>query len=898
MMLTQLLAVMLIVAFNSGSVEASENTAVYVNPSTRTVGLGETFKVNITVSNVENLSFYQVGLTFDPDILEATSFVAGDFFLYAQGEYRNMPPNQPLGGHIEPGVCHAIMWVLKKPGNVSGNGTLATATFRAKAAGNSSINIIKTGAEEAILGCLKDPETTELISFDMIDGTTYVKWLVTVTVQYMDGYPRSGADVYTIYPFTITLGVTDENGRVTKSDLLDQGSYLVRADYGGFQFGYTTPLEVDLNGSGNATITTNYEITPPIIEILYPQNIIYATNSVPLNFTINDYSPISWMGYSLDHQTNVTITGNTTLTGLSEGTHEVIVYANDTYKNMGARAHLFLLNLYPTPVVLDHPSVTQDSVKLTWTESADADFENYKIYQSDTYGSIGNPIHAITEKSTTSYTLSDLSPNTTNYFTIRVFDTDGLYSKSNQVAGTTTSPPSPPESTPYAWIPLATGFTVATAAIIIALLVIRKKIKKLKGNNTTSLNFRIRASLTFNGEKNSYIPSRTSACTRSLARVPLALIGISLLALSSILYTNTLVMPVSADTYFSDNYCWMGGYFNYTLILVNATDGSLLERFSSNTTLEYWEDYENWTFTTNSPYNVICPKDDYFPSYSLTYSADLTEDLGIDTWYQIRLQWRLGEGDGYGKHGDIDTDYHTFVNSTGKYAVTPSGVIEVDSTGNWIGDGTNNGPGSMWAFQPLFINTTMYLGGPPSRHLGAVPLVRVDQNNWMSTRSVYCNVTYPGHPLHGTEVGASGKPWEEPFKSAVLVCAGAEINRPATFKDPWYGNETPMNVSYVYAHKRLVVRSDLLLPGDATVDGYVNVLDLVRISDWWLWDATSKKYGIMISNLEETGNWEKIYRITKEFNSVDFNGDDFITCDLSTFSDHLFESGWSPPQPM
>jgi hypothetical protein len=37
----------------------------------------------------------------------------------------------------------------------------------------------------------------------------------------------------------------------------------------------------------------------------------------------------------LDNQANVTITGNTTLSGLSEGTHSITVYANDAAGNIG-----------------------------------------------------------------------------------------------------------------------------------------------------------------------------------------------------------------------------------------------------------------------------------------------------------------------------------------------------------------------------------------------------------------------------------------------------------------------------------------------------------------------------------------------------------------------------------
>jgi len=75
------------------------------------------------------------------------------------------------------------------------------------------------------------------------------------------------------------------------------------------------------------------DTVPPNIEVMSPENKTYATSSVSLDFTID--KAVSWIGYSLDDQTNVTITGNTTLTDLLDGSHYVIVYANDTLGNMG-----------------------------------------------------------------------------------------------------------------------------------------------------------------------------------------------------------------------------------------------------------------------------------------------------------------------------------------------------------------------------------------------------------------------------------------------------------------------------------------------------------------------------------------------------------------------------------
>jgi hypothetical protein len=42
------------------------------------------------------------------------------------------------------------------------------------------------------------------------------------------------------------------------------------------------------------------------------------------------------MGYSLDGKDNVTVAGNTTIAGLSNGLHNVTVYAKDAFENVGA----------------------------------------------------------------------------------------------------------------------------------------------------------------------------------------------------------------------------------------------------------------------------------------------------------------------------------------------------------------------------------------------------------------------------------------------------------------------------------------------------------------------------------------------------------------------------------
>jgi subtilisin family serine protease len=128
----------------------------------------------------------------------------------------------------------------------------------------------------------------------------------------------------------------------------------------------TSPLTNSTNYSGvgiyNITVlypeTENYTLssethfitvqdtTPPIITILYPQNTTYSTTSVPLNFTVNE--PASWIGYSLDNNPNITITVNTTLTGLTNGSHNIIVFANDTSGNMGSSNRVYFAVSVPS----------------------------------------------------------------------------------------------------------------------------------------------------------------------------------------------------------------------------------------------------------------------------------------------------------------------------------------------------------------------------------------------------------------------------------------------------------------------------------------------------------------------------------------------------------------------
>jgi phosphodiesterase/alkaline phosphatase D-like protein len=94
----------------------------------------------------------------------------------------------------------------------------------------------------------------------------------------------------------------------------------------------------------------------------------------------------------------------------------------------------------PTAVTLnDLSNITSYSVDLSWSQNQDEDFASYKIYRDTSAGVDTNDtlVTTLTTQSTTSYTNTGLSPSTTYYYKVYVFDTESLSSGSNEKSGTT-----------------------------------------------------------------------------------------------------------------------------------------------------------------------------------------------------------------------------------------------------------------------------------------------------------------------------------------------------------------------------------------------------------------------------------------------------------------------------
>lgn len=87
-------------------------------------------------------------------------------------------------------------------------------------------------------------------------------------------------------------------------------------------------------GNSDSVSFTVEDTTSPTVTVLSPVNKTYGITSIPLTFYVDE--SVSWIGYSLDGQSNVTISSNTTLSMLDEGLHNLIIFAEDFADNIGA----------------------------------------------------------------------------------------------------------------------------------------------------------------------------------------------------------------------------------------------------------------------------------------------------------------------------------------------------------------------------------------------------------------------------------------------------------------------------------------------------------------------------------------------------------------------------------
>jgi parallel beta-helix repeat protein len=112
------------------------------------------------------------------------------------------------------------------------------------------------------------------------------------------------------------------------------------------------PHVIDENNKDRYPLFKLLRFEPPRISVLSPLAQTYNETSVSLVFTIMG-KWLNWTVYSLDGKENITIAGNTTLTGLSSGSHNVTLYAKDLVDTETSETVWFsVAEPFPTTMVI------------------------------------------------------------------------------------------------------------------------------------------------------------------------------------------------------------------------------------------------------------------------------------------------------------------------------------------------------------------------------------------------------------------------------------------------------------------------------------------------------------------------------------------------------------------
>jgi len=213
---------------------------------------------------------------------------------------------------------------------------------------------------------------------------------------------------------------------------------------------------------GQSTVYFTVDTIPPTIAVVSPENKTYNLADVPLTFTVDEAT--SWIGYTLDGQANVTITGNTTLFDLSDGSHDLVVYANDTAGHMGSSSTVYFAidTTVPSISILSPENKTYDTTDLPLNFTVDEPV-SWMAYSLDGQANV---------TITGDVTLSGLSDGSHNII-VYAKDAAGNTGASQTIYFTIETPP-PSEAFPI-WIVVTIAIIVIAA---LALLVYLTKIRK------------------------------------------------------------------------------------------------------------------------------------------------------------------------------------------------------------------------------------------------------------------------------------------------------------------------------------------------------------------------------------------------------------------------------------
>ena len=329
-------------------VEAASSTILSMTPLNTVVDAGTTFKVNVTIQNVQQLYGYQFGILYDTNMLTATDLAPHQgttnepgFFHPTYQIWYHLIDDDPWGNGTGR-VYIAVTPPIGTPQGRDGNGTLATVQFSADASGRTALRLAQdklttpgsvdiphivvsgtaTVAPFAFFAYSPlEPDLYETLTFNASESTDAPPGTITTYIwDFGDGNTTtlSTPIIYHTYAgagaFTVNLTVID-NDLLTDSMIQIVRIKPLRAEpnigpvgtkvtiYGaGFNdaAGWSGEIYFDdqivgwnlrVSGTGTFTFAFNIPVSEPGIHDI-KVNIYYYTSSVPGAFNITQFTVI------------------------------------------------------------------------------------------------------------------------------------------------------------------------------------------------------------------------------------------------------------------------------------------------------------------------------------------------------------------------------------------------------------------------------------------------------------------------------------------------------------------------------------------------------------------------------------------------------------------------------
>jgi hypothetical protein len=89
---------------------------------------------------------------------------------------------------------------------------------------------------------------------------------------------------------------------------------------------------------------------PPEIVIILPLNQTYSSTDIQFTFSVNE--PTKELAYRLDNNTLTPVIGNVSLPALTNGSHDLTIYATDEVGNSDSKTVYFNIATFPLIVVI------------------------------------------------------------------------------------------------------------------------------------------------------------------------------------------------------------------------------------------------------------------------------------------------------------------------------------------------------------------------------------------------------------------------------------------------------------------------------------------------------------------------------------------------------------------